>query len=277
MSDAAERLVRDASFSWHQRFELAPGVHTPGTNDLAWLFAVAQVPDDLGGLSVLDVGTSNGGVSFEAERRGAARVVATDITPPEHCGFEQLRELVGASAEFVQASIYELPSVLNGERFDLVFFWGVLYHLRHPLLALDNLRQLVRGAALIETAVCDAEVGRGSRLPLVRFYRGGEREGDESNWFAPTTRGLIDWCESAGFETTLLGNWPPPLRRARMSVAGDRVQALVERRRYEPVARLARPGDRSAKRAMVRVVPREGEPEYKRMSWAEGPLTVTGP
>jgi hypothetical protein len=43
---------------------------------------------------------------------------------------------------------------------------------------------------------------------LVAFYRGDEREGDGSNWFAPTTRALLDWCASSGFETTLLDKWP---------------------------------------------------------------------
>jgi len=61
-----------------------------------------------------------------------------------------------------------------------------------------------------------------------------------------------------------------------MLTAGDRLAARLHRRPYAPVPRLARPGDRSAKRAMVRVEPVAGEPEYRRTSWAEGPLSVRG-
>jgi tRNA (mo5U34)-methyltransferase len=266
----AERLISEATFHWHQRFLLAPGVYTPGANDLARLFEVAQVPRDLGGLTVLDVGTSNGGACFEAERRGASRVVATDITPIGYCGFDRLRTLLGSRAEFVQTTVYELPEKLGGEQFDLVFFWGVLYHLRHPLHALDRLRRVVRGAALIETAVCDADVPpRVTRLPLVRFYRGAGLDGDESNWFAPTTQALLDWCRSSGFEATLLGKWPAPLTRVRMLTVLDRLDALVRRRQYVPIPRLARRRDRTARRAMVRVEPTRGEAEFKRLSWAE--------
>ena len=264
--NAAERLVAQATFHWHQRFALAPGFYAPGDNDVERLFAVAQVPDDLSGLSVLDVGTSNGGVCFEAERRGAARVIGADIAPIEHCGFDSLRNLLGSSAEFVQASIYVLPEVLAGEQFDLVIFWGVLYHLRHPLLALDSLRRLVRGVALLETAVCDAELPRRAS----RDFRscastvGNELDGDASNWFAPTTRALLDWCGSSGFESTLLGAWPPPINRVRALSVADRLSAWARRSSYEPVPRLTAPGDSSAQRAMVRLEPAAGEPEYTR-------------
>jgi hypothetical protein len=68
------------------------------------------------------------------------------------------------------------------ESFDLVIFWGVLYHLRHPLLALDNLRAITGGRLSRETAVCDAEPPRRQRArPLARFYRRDGLAGDSSN------------------------------------------------------------------------------------------------
>jgi tRNA (mo5U34)-methyltransferase len=266
---AAEEVIRRAPFRWHQRFEVAPGVFTPGDNDVPWLLAVAQLPEDLTGLSVLDVGTSNGGVCWAAEARGAARVVGVDIPAADHSGFAQIRELLGSSAEYVQSSIYDLPELLGGEQFDYVVFWGVLYHLRHPLLALDNLRRLTRGAALIETAVCDHELpSRLARRPYVRFYRGGELEANVSNWFAPTIAALLDWCDSSGFRSSVLGAWPPPARRLRGTAAARRLGAGRE------LPRLARPGDTSARRVMVHAEPAPGEPEYRQVSWAEGPLSV---
>lgn len=235
--EVASAFLADADFIWHQGFELAPGVRTPGENDIEWLVRVSGVPDDLSGASVLDIGTTNGGAAFLLERRGAARVVAVDIYDPEWFGVGRLIELLDSRVEYVRASIYELGERLN-ETFDVVLFWGVLYHLRHPLLALDNLRAVTGGRAWIETAVCDAELRRADRQrSLARFYRRDELSDDPSNWFAPTIAGLEEWCGSCGFASERIGAWPPKA-----------------------------PG-----RAMLRLTPEAGEPEYARISY-ERPL-----
>jgi len=157
-TDEALRFVERADFVWHQRFELAPGVYAPGANDIEWLLGVAGLPPDLDGLSVLDVGTTNGGAAFEAERRRARRVVAIDIFGPHWFGFSELKDLLGSEVEYRRASAYELAGVLD-EQFDVVLFFGVLYHLRHPLLALDNLRAVTGDRCHLETAVADHESG----------------------------------------------------------------------------------------------------------------------
>lgn len=167
----------------------------------------AEIPADLSGMRVLDIGTTNGGTAFECERRGARSVVAVDIVEATHFGFSDLRAFLGSHVEFIRASVYELPQLLR-PRFDLVIFWGVLYHLRHPLLALDAIRELSRGMVSIESAIADAELGDVMALPLVRFFRGGELANDPSNWFAPTSRALEEWVLSCGFETTKLAQWP---------------------------------------------------------------------
>ena len=143
---------------------------TPGTNDVGFLCATAGMPAQLDGESVLDIGTTNGGVAFELERRGAGRVVAVDILDANTFGFNAIRDLLGSRATHVQASIYELPELLQ-EQFDIVLFLGVLYHLRHPLLALDNVRRLTRHWAYIESAICDAELPQVAGESVVRFYR----------------------------------------------------------------------------------------------------------
>ncbi len=205
--EAAQRFLDESSFVWHQRFQLVPGIYTPGPNDVEWLFGVAGVPMDLSGKTALDIGTSNGGAAFELERRGAERVVAVDIFPPSWFGFDAIKEFLASNAEFVEASVYELPALLQ-EEFDVVVFWGVLYHLRHPLLAIDAVRTLLRGVGFLETAVCDGEVGELSSLPLVRFYRSDELDKDSSNWFAPTVGAFVDWCLSSGLDPKVLGAWP---------------------------------------------------------------------
>ena len=204
---AARDLVANADFIWHQRFQLVPGVDTPGENDIVRLLDLAGLPADLSGKSVVDLGTTNGGAAFELERRGAERVVAVDMVPPEHYGFAALRDFLGSKVEWLQASVYEVGSVL-GEQFDLVLFFGVLYHLRHPLLALDNVRALLGGDALIETAVLDGEAPELIGKPVARFFRGSDFHADSTNWFVPTVAGLLDWSASSGLTPELVAAWP---------------------------------------------------------------------
>lgn len=205
----ARAFIDDSTFLWHQIWDLAPGVQTPGANRVQSLFDVARLEDDLSGLSVLDVGTTNGASAFEAERRGAARVVAVDMYDESHFGFDQLRTLLRSEVEFVQANVYELASALRGQTFDLILFWGVLYHLRHPILALDNVRAIAAGRVMVETAICDNELSaEDAALPLARFYRKDELGADPTNWFAPTQRLLEDWCASSGLPAETSSSWP---------------------------------------------------------------------
>jgi tRNA (mo5U34)-methyltransferase len=194
-------LIDDPGIIWYQRLALAEGVTTPGGRDLDVLLKPFDIPSDLGGLSVLDIGTTNGGVAFSAEQQGAERVVAVDIHDPALYGFSQIAAAIGSQVEYVRASIYELPAVLQ-EKFDVVFFLGVLYHLRHPLLAIDAIHELCRGRVFIETGVSGSRQG-------TDFYA-GEYRGDTSNWFVPSTRCVRDWFSSSGFEIREVTPWRMP-------------------------------------------------------------------
>jgi tRNA (mo5U34)-methyltransferase len=205
----AETLASRTDFQWWQKFELAPGVMSPGVNEIEHLLERANLGLDLTGASVIDIGATNGAAAFICERRGADRVVAVDLFDTDPFGFTVLRDAFDSKAQYVQSSIYELPfrPEVAGEQFDVVLFLGVLYHLRHPLLALDSLRLLTRGHAYLETAVSDNELPYD--LPGVsRFYRAGELNGDGSNWFSPNVACLLDWVRSAGFEATLTAALP---------------------------------------------------------------------
>lgn len=217
-SDELKALAARTDFLWHQRFELAPGIFAPGANDVDWLLHTAGVPADLAGASVLDIGTTNGGAAFALERRGASRVLATDIVDSMHFGFDAIRETLGSGVEFRQLSVYELSRVVT-EQFDFVVFWGVLYHLRHPLLALDNVRSVTKTTAYVETAVCDHELPADAELAVTRFYRRDELGGDSSNWFAPNVRGLVEWCQSCGLEPSNVSSWPDPVPTRAMVTA----------------------------------------------------------
>jgi tRNA (mo5U34)-methyltransferase len=205
----ALEFIERSTFPWHQGFELAPGVPTPGRNPVDALLGKISLPS-LESLTVLDIGTFNGGLAFTLERLGAARVVALDIYRPDVLGFSQLKEFLCSDVEYVQASVYDLSSSLGDERFDLVFYWGVIYHLRHPLLSLDNVRRVLRegGTAYVESAVSDGEFGDLASLPVARFYRHDELGGDSTNWFAPSTVGLQEWCASSGLRPLATATWP---------------------------------------------------------------------
>src|SRR5579875_3469202 len=99
------------------------------------------IPEDLTGKTVLDIGCNAGFYSMEMKRRGASRVLGIDTD--EHY-LRQARfaaEVEGSDVEFRRMAVWDVGSI--GERFDLVIFMGVLYHLRHPLLALDLIHEHV--------------------------------------------------------------------------------------------------------------------------------------
>lgn len=212
-----------AGIPWHQRWEIAPGVFTPGRNPVDRLCTAVGLPARLAGLRVLDVGAWNGCFSFECERRGAAEVVAYSLEHPDESGFNRLKAHLGSSVRYVQGSVYDLDPARVG-RFDVILFFGVLYHLRYPLLAVDRLRSVARGTVLIETHVVrDRFLLRGrrrllarvlglsglfSQTPIWRQYAAFElHPRDQSNWFGPNPRAVIEAFESGGFAARHLCSW----------------------------------------------------------------------
>jgi tRNA (mo5U34)-methyltransferase len=184
---------------WFHTIELRPGITTPGKSDEHGTLAHLDLPADLSGLSVLDIGCWDGFFSFECERRGAARVVASDVWETAgRGGFDLAREELASGAEPLQASVYDLPEALGGERFDLVLFLGVLYHLKHPLLALEKVAQVTApgGLAVIETVI-DKETMFGR--PSMVFFPGAELNRDPTNWWAPNPPALGAMLVTCGF------------------------------------------------------------------------------
>lgn len=110
-------------------------------------FATA-LPTDLSGKSVLDIGCNAGFYSFEMKRRGAAEVLGVDSDDRYLEQARFARAALGLDGiSFEKLSVYDVAAL--GRRFDLVIFMGVLYHLRHPLLALDLIREHVAGDLLL--------------------------------------------------------------------------------------------------------------------------------
>ena len=217
-------IYEDPQIRWHQRFQI-DGVMSPGYHDMNVLMEAAQLPQDLTGVTVIDIGTTNGATAFECERRGAKKVVAVDLCSPELFGFDKISRHLGSDVEFLQASVYELPARLNGRTFDYCIFWGVLYHLRHPLLGLDALAQITNTSLTVETVISSATDVSAT------FFRGTELSNDGSNWWAPSEVCLAEMLRSSGFEPTLMKRWDASIsERAIMNCTkvGDLPEYLVE-------------------------------------------------
>lgn len=106
------------------------------------------IPDDLTGKSVLDVGCNAGFYSIEMKRRGAERVVGIDSDERYLAQARLASEELGfGDIELRKLDVYNVGAL--GETFDLVIFMGVLYHLRHPVLALDLIREHVAGDLML--------------------------------------------------------------------------------------------------------------------------------
>jgi tRNA (mo5U34)-methyltransferase len=185
-----------ASGSWWHSIDLGDGRVTPGVHTLEELrdnYARFNMPEDLSGKSLLDIGCWDGFYSFEAEGRGA-RVTSVDCWRPEN--FFKAREALNSRAEFHELSVYEVTKEKLGS-FDIIFFLGVLYHLRHPLLALEQVCEVTRDFAVIESHVIDNIFP--TEHPVMEFYEFDQLGGQYDNWWGPNIECLTQLARSAGF------------------------------------------------------------------------------
>jgi len=184
-----------ARFRYHS-IDLPDGSVLPGlqtVEHLRWRLDLFELPRDLRGKRVLDVGAWDGWFSFECERRGA-EVVAVDCIALDT--FLEAKQLLGSKVEYLTLDVNELSARRLGH-FDIVLFFGVLYHLRHPLLGLEKAVELSTDLALIESFVIEPEQ---RQIPAVmEFYERAELGGQIDNWCGPSPECLVSMCRSAGF------------------------------------------------------------------------------
>ena len=162
---------------WFHRMELLGDIATPGWSDpKVDKLPFFGLPENMAGMRVLDIGNAEGFFSFEAERRGAAEVIGIENYPPMARKFEICRAALGSRARSYMANVYDLNPSSFGT-FDLVMFFGVLYHLRHPILALQKIASVCTGTILMQTATCDDS----SDKPLAEFHPFGIKSGPPDN------------------------------------------------------------------------------------------------
>jgi tRNA (mo5U34)-methyltransferase len=239
----------DAVPGWWHSIDLGHGVVTPGRKTPAVLrqeLDLLRLPE-LRGKSVLDIGAWDGFYSFEAERRGASRVVALDhfawvvnpLDPGGHArylaleqsgwqeaarqgalalpgkkGFDTARQALGSKVETVVDDFMTVDVERLGT-FDVVLFLGVLYHMKEPLRSLQRLAALTRELAVIETA--GIVVPGKEETALCEFYETTELQGDPTNWWAPNEKALVGMARAAGFRKVEITS--PPLSKQALALA----------------------------------------------------------
>lgn len=177
-----------------------------------WRHFGHAIPSNLDGKTVLDLGCNAGFYAIEMKRRGARRVVAADADERYLTQARLAAEVYGVDIEFRNLSVYDVADL--GEKFDLVLFMGVLYHLRHPLLALDLIHEHVVGDRLIfhsllrgsaEAPALDEDypfseqaVFARDGFPLMYFIE-KRYAGDPTNWWIPNRACVEAMLRSAGF------------------------------------------------------------------------------
>ncbi|GJE12455.1 MULTISPECIES: TIGR04290 family methyltransferase [Methylobacterium] len=212
------RRRADALGPWFHNLDLGDGVWTAPDHFLGdypgvkWRRFAHAIPADLTGKSVLDIGCNGGFYAITMKQRGAARVLGVDSDERYLAQARFAAAHLGYDIEFRNLSVYDVGTL--GERFDVVLFMGVLYHLRHPLLALDLIREHVAGDLMVFQSML-----RGSRAvePVAEDYDFWdmdqfERPGyprmhfverayahDWTNWWIPNRAGIEAMLRASGF------------------------------------------------------------------------------
>lgn len=178
------------------------------------------IPQDLSGLAIADIGTRDGGMAFEFERRGAATVLATDIRPADHFNFEFARARLQSSVQHLHADLYQLP-FFDLPKFDIVNYSGVIYHVSDPILSLMAMRSLCKpgGLIIVESAVLDGGMyqqhGSVTTVPLGDEHRALLGAGNLAqylpagnvNSWVPSIGALEALCSDAGLTIEAQTAW----------------------------------------------------------------------
>jgi len=226
-------------YEWYHRIDLN-GIVTPGY--LPYFPAAYKIPDDLTGKRVLDIGAWDGYWTFEALKRGASEVVAIDDwSDLPHVNnkpmvpwatFDLAKSILGYTDEQCVRHTMSLYDINTLGKFDVVFFFGVLYHCRYPLLALDKIAEIT-DEVYIESAICNdyspynGGINNGYKKAtdiVMEFYSGSQLGCIPTNWWSPTLSCLCEMMLSAGFKKTDLWKYhkPPELSQCRGFAKGKK-------------------------------------------------------
>lgn len=202
MDGAHPGLETKPAIGWFHSLSLPNGETTAGEKPAAVLAAEAEVVfrPGVAGKRVLDIGAWDGFFSFEAERRGAAQVLATD----HFCwsgegwgtkaGFDYARRRLGSAVTSLDIDVPRIAPETVGLH-DVVLFLGVLYHVKDPLAALERAASVTGELLVVETATALDILP----WPVMRYYSGTELNDDPTNFWAPNRRCLEGMTRDLGF------------------------------------------------------------------------------
>jgi tRNA (mo5U34)-methyltransferase len=217
-TDAATDLTDVDQIAWYHTIELPGGVTTKGFVDSRAVASRLPFPD-LTGRRCLDVGTMNGFWAFELERRGAAEVVTIDVDDIEAidwpararildrsqlhvaegdrrhaiAGFRLASEALGSTVQRRAVNVYDLSPETVGQ-FDFVFVGSILLHLRDPILALEHVRSVCTGEAVVFEAIDLAGTLLSPRRPRALL------DAQKVWYWTPNVQALLRMVDSAGFD-----------------------------------------------------------------------------
>ena len=238
---------RVAALPWHHSIDLGGGVVTSGNKSAALCNREASLifdRVDLNGRSVLDIGAWNGFFSFEAKRRGASRVLATDSycwSHPDIHGretFDIARSALGLEVDAREIDAVDVSAETVGE-FDVVLYLGVFYHRYDAVETLAKVASLAKQLLIVETHLELRDID----APAMLFFPGRELANDPTNWWGPNEHCIEALLVGHGFEEVEMTAHPAGNNRAIFhawrSTTG-RVKALDPENRLKPIAEAKR-------------------------------------
>jgi tRNA (mo5U34)-methyltransferase len=192
--------------------ETAPDHPLGDYPSIKWKRFKSAIADKVRGRSVLDIGCNAGFYSIEMKRLGAKEVVGIDFDDRYLAQARLAAKTLGEDIQFESLSVYDVAGL--GRQFDIVLFMGVLYHLRHPLLALDLIREHVAGDILVFQSMQRGSDGVDAVAPDYDFWHRDHFDqpgypklhfiehsyaGDPTNWWVPNHACSEAMLRSAGF------------------------------------------------------------------------------
>jgi tRNA (mo5U34)-methyltransferase len=222
------KLVQSVPFWWHT-IDFGDGVRSSGRLPYkAQLLRLSAIPTNLKHKTVLDIGCWDGFYSFECEKRGAD---VTAIETGQHAefvrarygltvsplaGFKIAHRLLNSNVKLCELDVYEVRKL--GKAFDIVLMFGILYHLKHPLLSLEAVAEITKGELILETHYVPTKHKR----PMMVFYPGRELNDDPTCWWGPNLPCVLELLKAAGFHK--------PRVFKKYSIKGDN-RAIVKARK----------------------------------------------
>jgi tRNA (mo5U34)-methyltransferase len=180
--------------------------------NIKWRCISPEIPQDLSGATVLDIGCNAGFYSIQMKRRGAERVLGIDVDERYLNQARFAADTLGLDIHFEKHSVYDADLIAG--KFDFVFFMGVFYHLRYPLLALDKVIKKIGGKLIFQTMTrgsenlrlwkedypfWNKEIFNERDFPAAYFIEKKYAD-DPTNWWIPNTAGAEAMLRSSGLE-----------------------------------------------------------------------------